>query len=36
MDKQINNANIFGKLLPAKKIHKILLHISPATVQDYE
>ena len=35
IDKEIKNANIFGKLLPDKKIHKSLLSISPATVQDY-
>ena len=35
MDKEINNINIFGKLLPNKKFQKILLRISPATVQDY-
>ena len=35
MDKEINNANIFGKLLPDKKFRKILLCIPPATVQDY-
>ena len=35
MDKEINNIKFFGKLLPKKKFQKILLHISPATVQDY-
>ena len=35
MDKEINNINIFGKLLPEKKFQKILLRISPAKVQDY-
>ena len=35
MDKEINNINNFGKLLPKKKFQKILLHISPAKVQDY-
>ena len=35
MDKEINNINIFRKLLPEKKIQNILLHISPAIVQDY-
>ena len=35
MDKEINNVNIFGKLLPDKKFQKNLLCISPATVQDY-
>ena len=34
-DKEINNTNIFGKLLPDKKFWKILLRISLATVQDY-
>ena len=34
MDKEINNTNIFGKLLPDKKFQNILLHISPAKVQD--
>ena len=35
MNKEINNANIFGKLWPNKKFRKILLCISLATVQDY-
>ena len=35
MDKEINNANIFRKLLPDKKFQNILLCISQATVQDY-
>ena len=35
MNKEINNVNIFGELLPNKKIYKILLYISSATVQDY-
>ena len=35
MNKEINNVNIFGKLLPKKKFQKIVLRISPAKVQDY-
>ena len=36
MNKEINNTNIFRKLLPNKKFRKFLLHISLAKVQDYQ